>query len=62
MPENSRWGVAVVQRQIVTNPAKVVDDLFYHVSLLATLVVITVSGHFLLRPGVRARVKSLQKT
>jgi hypothetical protein len=45
MPENSRRGVAVVQRPIV-DPSRSMswDYLLYQVSLRATLVVIAVSG------------------
>jgi hypothetical protein len=45
MPENSRRGVAVVQRQIVeASRSMSCDYLLYQLSLLATLVVMAVSG------------------
>jgi hypothetical protein len=45
MPENSRWGVAVVQWQVVDSFRSMSwDYLLYQVSLRATLVVMAVSG------------------
>ena len=45
MPENSRWGVAVVQRQIKDASRSISRDyLLYQVSLRAIFVGMAVSG------------------